>query len=135
MRVSDMEKVGIEGLKLTALQTPGHTSESYSFLMDDRVFSGNTLLIRGTGRTDFQNDDLCDQYRSLFERLFKLPEQTLVYPAHDFKRDTVTTFGKEKAQNPRLRVGICGLSSSRLGKRQARTEHHPESSIGRRWAK
>ncbi len=104
MRVSDNERLTIEGLALTALYTPGHTSESYSFLMDDRVFTGDTLLIRGTGRTDFQNGDPYDQYESLFGRLLKLPEQTMVYPAHDYKGDTVSTIGEEKAFNPRLQA-------------------------------
>ncbi|CTQ55917.1 putative polyketide biosynthesis zinc-dependent hydrolase BaeB [Roseibium album] len=104
MRVSDNEKLTIEGLSLTALHTPGHTSESYSFLMDDRVFTGDTLLIRGTGRTDFQNGDPYDQYHSLFERLLKLPENTFVYPGHDYKGDTVSTIAEEKAFNPRLNV-------------------------------
>jgi len=104
MRVSDNEKLRIEGLSLTALYTPGHTSESYSFLMDDRVFTGDTLLIRGTGRTDFQNGDPYDQYHSLFDRLLKLPDQTLVFPAHDYKGDTVSTIGEERTFNPRLQV-------------------------------
>lgn len=104
MRVSDNEKLTIEGLSLTALHTPGHTSESYSFMMDDRVFTGDTLLIRGTGRTDFQNGDPYDQYHSIFERLLKLPEQTFVFPGHDYKGDTVSTIGEERAYNPRLRV-------------------------------
>jgi glyoxylase-like metal-dependent hydrolase (beta-lactamase superfamily II)/rhodanese-related sulfurtransferase len=104
LRVSDGEAVTIEGLALTALHTPGHTSESYSFLMDDRVFTGDTLLIRGTGRTDFQNGDPYEQYHSLFDRLLKLPEATLVFPAHDYKGDTVSTIGEEKAFNPRLQV-------------------------------
>ena len=104
LKVRDSEAVTIEGLRLTALHTPGHTSESYSFLMDDRVFTGDTLLIRGTGRTDFQNGDPYDQYHSLFDRLLKLPETTLVYPAHDYKGDTVSTIGEEKAFNPRLQV-------------------------------
>ena len=104
MRVADNDKLTIEGLSLTALHTPGHTSESYSFLMDDRVFTGDTLLIRGTGRTDFQNGDPYDQYHSLFERLLKLPAQTMVYPGHDYKGDTVSTVGEEKAFNPRLQV-------------------------------
>ncbi len=104
MRVRDNEKLSIEGLTLTALHTPGHTSESYSFLMDDRVFTGDTLLIRGTGRTDFQNGDPYDQYHSLFERLLKLPEHTFVYPGHDYKGDTVSTIGEERAFNPRLNV-------------------------------
>ncbi len=104
MHVSDNERVRIEGLSLTAMHTPGHTSESYSFLMDDRVFTGDTLLIRGTGRTDFQNGDPYDQYHSLFDRLLKLPEQTLVYPGHDYKGDRVSTISEEKAFNPRLMV-------------------------------
>ena len=104
LRVSDSDPLTIEGLKLTALHTPGHTSESYSFLMDDRVFTGDTLLIRGTGRTDFQNGDPYDQYHSLFDRLLKLPDQTLVYPAHDYKGDTVSTIHEEKLHNPRLQV-------------------------------
>lgn len=104
MRISDNEKVTIEGLSLTALHTPGHTAESYSFLMDDRVFTGDTLLIRGTGRTDFQNGDPYDQYHSLFERLLKLPENTFVFPGHDYKGDTVSTIAEEKAFNPRLNV-------------------------------
>ena len=104
MRVSDNERLNIEGISLTALHTPGHTSESYSFLMDDRVFTGDTLLIRGTGRTDFQNGDPYDQYHSLFERLLKLPENTFVFPGHDYKGDTVSTIGEERAFNPRLNV-------------------------------
>jgi glyoxylase-like metal-dependent hydrolase (beta-lactamase superfamily II)/rhodanese-related sulfurtransferase len=104
LRVRDSEAVTIEGISLTALHTPGHTSESYSFLMDDRVFTGDTLLIRGTGRTDFQNGDPYEQYHSLFDRLLKLPEATFVYPAHDYKGDTVSTIGEEKAFNPRLQV-------------------------------
>lgn len=104
MHVSDNEKINIEGITLKALHTPGHTSESYSFLMDDRVFTGDTLLIRGTGRCDFQNGDPYEQYHSLFERLLKLPDQTMVYPAHDYKGDTVSTIGEEKMFNPRLKV-------------------------------
>jgi sulfur dioxygenase len=72
--------------------------------MADRVFTGDTLLIRGTGRTDFQNGDPRAQYDSLFGRLLKLPDETMVYPAHDYKGDTVSTIGEEKAFNPRLQV-------------------------------
>ncbi|MEH6740970.1 MAG: MBL fold metallo-hydrolase [Sulfitobacter sp.] len=104
MRVRDNDPLTIEGLTLTALYTPGHTSESYSFLMDDRVFTGDTLLIRGTGRTDFQNGDPYAQYHSLFERLLKLPENTMVYPGHDYKGDTVSTIAEERHNNPRLQV-------------------------------
>jgi glyoxylase-like metal-dependent hydrolase (beta-lactamase superfamily II)/rhodanese-related sulfurtransferase len=104
MRVSDGDKVTIEGLCLDVMYTPGHTDDSYSYLMGDRVFTGDTLLIRGTGRTDFQNGSSRAQYESIFNRLLKLPEETLVYPAHDYKGDTVSTIGEEKRYNPRLQV-------------------------------
>jgi sulfur dioxygenase len=104
MRVTEGDKVTIEGLALDVLYTPGHTDDSYSFLFRDRVFTGDTLLIRGTGRTDFQNGSARDQYDSLFNKLLKLPEETLVYPAHDYKGDTVSTIGEEKRCNPRLQV-------------------------------
>ena len=104
IRVGDGDRVGIEGLSLEALYTPGHTDDSYSFIMKDRVFTGDTLLIRGTGRTDFQNGNPRAQFDSLFGRLLKLPEETLVYPAHDYKGDTVSTIGEERAFNPRLQV-------------------------------
>jgi glyoxylase-like metal-dependent hydrolase (beta-lactamase superfamily II)/rhodanese-related sulfurtransferase len=104
IRVADGDAVDIEGLSLEALYTPGHTDDSYSYIMGDRVFTGDTLLIRGTGRTDFQNGDARAQYESLFDRLLRLPHETLVYPAHDYKGDTVSTIGEEKAFNPRLQV-------------------------------
>ena len=104
MKVSDNEEIKIENIKLKALFTPGHTSESFSFLMNDRVFTGDTLLIKGTGRTDFQNGNAKDSYQSIFNVLLKLPEETLVYPAHDYKGETVSTIGEEKMFNPRLQV-------------------------------
>jgi glyoxylase-like metal-dependent hydrolase (beta-lactamase superfamily II)/rhodanese-related sulfurtransferase len=104
MRVSDGDKVMIEGVKLDVMYTPGHTDDSYSYLMGDRVFTGDTLLIRGTGRTDFQNGSARAQYDSLFGRLLKLPDETMVFPAHDYKGDTVSTIGEEKRYNPRLQV-------------------------------
>ena len=104
MRVSDGDKVMIEGLSLDVMYTPGHTDDSYSYLMGDRVFTGDTLLIRGTGRTDFQNGSARAQYDSIFNRLLKLPEETMVFPAHDYKGDTVSTIGEEKRYNPRLQV-------------------------------
>lgn len=104
MRVSDGDRVSIEGLTLEARYTPGHTDDSFSFVMDDRVFTGDTLLIRGTGRTDFQNGDPVAQYHSLFDVLLKLPDRMLVYPAHDYKGDTVSTIAEERAFNPRLQV-------------------------------
>jgi rhodanese-related sulfurtransferase len=104
MRLSDGDKLGIEGLSLDVIYTPGHTDDSYSFILPDRVFTGDTLLIRGTGRTDFQNGDPRQQYESIFGRLLKLPNETLIYPAHDYKGETVSTIGEEKAFNPRLQV-------------------------------
>src|SRR3984885_2225523 len=105
MRVADGDKVTIEGLCLDVMYTPGHTDDSYSYLMGDRVFTGDTLLIRGTGRTDFQNGSARAQYESIFNRLLKLPDETMVFPAHDYKGDTVSTIGEEKRYNPRLQVG------------------------------
>src|ERR1700755_1534284 len=104
MRVADGDKVTIEGLSLDVMYTPGHTDDSYSYLMGDRVFTGDTLLIRGTGRTDFQNGSSRAQYDSIFNRLLKLPAEKLVFPAHDYKGDTVSTIGEEKRHNPRLQV-------------------------------
>ncbi|MFS8115729.1 MBL fold metallo-hydrolase [Rhizobium jaguaris] len=104
MRVTEGDRVSIEGLSLDVLYTPGHTDDSYSFLMGGRVFTGDTLLIRGTGRTDFQNGNPLQQYDSIFNKLLKLPDETLVYPAHDYKGDTVSTIGEERLFNPRLRV-------------------------------
>ena len=103
MRIGEGDRLAIEGVKLDVLYTPGHTDDSYSFTMADRVFTGDTLLIRGTGRTDFQNGDSRAQYNSL-QRLLNLPEETLVFPAHDYKGDTVSTIGEEKRCNPRLQV-------------------------------
>jgi glyoxylase-like metal-dependent hydrolase (beta-lactamase superfamily II)/rhodanese-related sulfurtransferase len=103
MRVADGDRLHVEGLGLDVLYTPGHTDDSYSFVLGDRVFTGDTLLIRGTGRTDFQNGDARQQYESL-QRLLRLPDETMVFPAHDYKGDTVSTIGEEKQFNPRLRV-------------------------------
>jgi len=104
MRLADGDKLAIEGLALDVIYTPGHTDDSYSFILPDRVFTGDTLLIRGTGRTDFQNGDPRQQYESIFGRLLRLPDETLIFPAHDYKGETVSTIGEEKAFNPRLQV-------------------------------
>ena len=104
MRLAEGDKLSIEGVSMDVLYTPGHTDDSYSFLMNDRVFTGDTLLIRGTGRTDFQNGDARMQYDSLFGKLLRLPDETFVFPAHDYKGDTVSTIGEEKRYNPRLQV-------------------------------
>ena len=104
IKVKDDEYINLDNLKIRAIYTPGHTSDSYSFLMDNYLFSGDTLLINGTGRTDFQNGNAIDAYNSIFNKLLKLPEETLLYPAHDYKGEKVSTIGKEKKQNPRLQV-------------------------------
>ena len=104
IRVKDNEKIKIENIELTSMYTPGHTDCSYSFLMNDRVFTGDTLLINGTGRTDFQSGSAYDAYDSLFNKLLKLPEKTLVYPAHDYNKKKYSTIENEKNNNPRLQV-------------------------------
>lgn len=102
--VSDGEIIRIGALSIKAIHTPGHTDDSYSFVMDDRVFTGDTLLIRGTGRTDFQHGDAREQYDSIFNKLLMLPDETLVYPGHDYKGFSVSTIGEERRHNPRLQV-------------------------------
>ena len=104
IKVKDDEYIKLEDLKIRAMYTPGHTSDSYSFLMNNYLFSGDTLLINGTGRTDFQNGNSKEAYNSIFNKLLKLPEDTFLYPAHDYKGEKVSTIGKEKKQNPRLQV-------------------------------
>ena len=104
IKVKDNEYIKLDNLKIRAMYTPGHTSDSYSFLMDNHLFSGDTLLINGTGRTDFQNGNARDAYNSIFNKLLKLPEETFLYPAHDYKGEKVSTIGKEKKLNPRLQV-------------------------------
>tara|TARA_B100001248_G_scaffold217592_1_gene172747 strand:+ start:666 stop:1346 length:681 start_codon:yes stop_codon:yes gene_type:complete len=104
IKVKDDEYINLDNLKIRAMYTPGHTSDSYCFLMDNQLFSGDTLLINGTGRTDFQNGSAIAAYNSIFNKLLKLPEDTLLYPAHDYKGEKVSTIGKEKKQNPRLQV-------------------------------
>ena len=104
IKVKDNEKIKIDNIELTSMYTPGHTDCSYSFLTKDRIFTGDTLLINGTGRTDFQNGSPIDQYHSLFDRILKLPEKIFVYPAHDYKGNKVSTIGEQKRNNPRLKV-------------------------------
>ena len=104
IKVKNNELIKIDGLKIKSLYTPGHTSDSYSFLLDNYLFSGDTLLINGTGRTDFQNGNPKDAYNSLFNNILKLPEETLVYPGHDYNGKFSSTIGNEKKFNPRLQV-------------------------------
>jgi len=104
IKVKDNEIIYVDKLEIKVIYTPGHTKDSYSFLMNDYLFSGDTLLINGTGRTDFQGGNSEDSYNSIFNRLLKLPEETLLYPAHDYNDQKVSTIGKEKKFNPRLQV-------------------------------
>ena len=104
IKVKDNEIIDIDNLKIRSMYTPGHTSDSYSFLLDNYLFTGDTLLINGTGRTDFQNGSSKDAYNSLFNNLLKLPEETLVYPGHDYNGKFSSTIGNEKKFNPRLQV-------------------------------
>ena len=104
LKVKDEEIIKLDQIEIKALYTPGHTSDSFSFLMNDCLFSGDTLLINGTGRTDFQNGSAKDAYNSIFNKLLKLPEKTLLYPAHDYNGEKVSSIGKEKKFNPRLQV-------------------------------
>ena len=104
IKVKDEEIIKLDQLEIKALHTPGHTSDSYSFLMDNHLFSGDTLLINGTGRTDFQNGSAKDAYNSIFNRLLVLPEETLLYPAHDYNGKKVSSIGNEKKFNPRLQI-------------------------------
>ncbi len=104
IKVKDGEVIDIDSLKIKSIYTPGHTSDSYSFLLDNYLFTGDTLLINGTGRTDFQNGSSKDAYNSLFNKLLKLPEETIVYPGHDYNGKSSSTIGNEKKFNPRLQV-------------------------------
>ena len=104
IKVKDEEIIKLDQLEIKALHTPGHTSDSFSFLMNNCLFSGDTLLINGTGRTDFQNGCAKDAYNSIFNRLLKLPEKTILYPGHDYNGEKKSTIGNEKKFNPRLQV-------------------------------
>ncbi len=104
IKLKDSENINIENIELKAIYTPGHTDCSYCYVMNDRVFTGDTLLINGTGRTDFQSGSPYDAYESLFNKLLKLPEKTLVYPAHDYNGKKNSTIENEKNNNPRLQV-------------------------------
>jgi sulfur dioxygenase len=93
-------KVGT--VELQPLHTPGHTAGHFSYLAEGRLFSGDALLIEGCGRTDFQNGDADALYESVTQKLFTLPDETLVYPAHDYQDRCVSSIGQEKRRNPRL---------------------------------
>lgn len=104
IEVKDREIIKIGNLKMIALFTPGHTCDSYSFKLEDRVFTGDTLLISGSGRTDLEGGDPYKSYDSIFNILLKLKDDTLVFPAHDYNGKKFSTIKKEKLYNPRLQV-------------------------------
>ena len=100
--VEDGDTVEIGDLKIRVLYTPGHTPDSISLHVEDRVFTGDVLLIGGTGRADFAGGDSARQFDSITQKLFTLPDETLVYPAHDYRGNTHSTIGQEKRTNPRV---------------------------------
>lgn len=105
-RVADGETLNADGIALRAVFTPGHTNESFSFVLEGQyapvVFTGDVLLIRGSGRTDFQGGDARASWNSIVNKLFRLPDETTVYPAHDYKGWTASSIGEERRHNPRL---------------------------------
>ncbi len=131
IKVKDEEIIKLDHLKIRALYTPGHTSDSYCFLMDNYLFSGDTLLINGTGRTDFQNGSSKDSYNSIFNKLLKLPDETLLYPAHDYKGEKVSTIGKEKNQNPRLQVNSVDEYINIMNKLKLKKPAEIETNVSR----
>jgi len=131
IKVKDDEYINLDNLKIRAMYTPGHTSDSYSFLMDNYLFSGDTLLINGTGRTDFQNGNAKDAYNSIFNKLLKLPEETLLYPAHDYKGEKVSSIGKEKRLNPRLQVSSVDEYMDRMNNLNLKKPTEIEANVSR----
>jgi glyoxylase-like metal-dependent hydrolase (beta-lactamase superfamily II) len=107
--VREGEPIRVGGLSLRPLYTPGHTDDHHSYFLEEvgmaRVFTGDALLIDGCGRTDFQNGDSATLYRSVHEKLFTLPDDTLVYPGHDYQQRRVSSIGQERERNPRLGGG------------------------------
>ena len=105
IRIEEGKPFKVGSVLLQPLHTPGHTSGHFSYRSDDKIFTGDTLLIEGCGRTDFQNGDAETLYKSVNEKLFSLPDETLVYPAHDYKDRCVSSVAQEKKRNPRLGQG------------------------------
>jgi glyoxylase-like metal-dependent hydrolase (beta-lactamase superfamily II) len=109
LAVREGEAIAIGELRLEPLYTPGHTNDHHAYLLRDgdgaRVFTGDALMIDGCGRTDFQNGDAATLYRSVHDKLFALPDETLVYPGHDYQQRRVSSIGQERARNPRLGGG------------------------------
>lgn len=104
--LKDGDQIPIGAMKIRVLHTPGHTDSDVSYLIAGMVFTGNALLIRGCGRTDFHSSDAGTLYDSITERLFRLPDDTIIYPGHDYEGRSYSTVGEEKAYNPRVGNGI-----------------------------
>lgn len=104
--IREGEHIDLDGIRLQALYTPGHTDESFSFVLNparpEAVFTGDVLLIRGSGRTDFQGGSAQKSYDSIVNKLFRLPDDTTVYPGHDYKGWMSSSVGEERRSNPRL---------------------------------
>ena len=112
--IEDGRPFQVGSLQFMPLHTPGHTDSHFAYRIGDRVLTGDALLIDGCGRTDFQNGDAPTLYRSICEKLFALPDDTLVYPAHDYQQRRVSTIGQEKARNPRVGAGRSVEEFSRI---------------------
>src|ERR1044071_2897960 len=102
VHVDDGERINVGDLELQVLYTPGHTPDGMSLYVGDRVLTGDTLLIRGTGRCDFAGGDASEQFDSITQKLFRLPDSTLIFPAHDYRGNTQSTVGEEKLSTPRI---------------------------------
>ena len=100
--MEDSTPLQIGGVRLDPMHTPGHTDNHFAVVAGDRVFTGDALLIDGCGRTDFQSGDSCALYKSVRGKLFGLPAETLVYPAHDYQGRWVSSIAQERQRNPRL---------------------------------
>ena len=100
--IEEGKPFSVGSVVLHPLHTPGHTDGHFAYLFNDRVFTGDALLIEGCGRTDFQNGDADALYKSVHGKLFTLPDETLVYPAHDYQQRFVSSIAQEKRRNPRL---------------------------------
>jgi sulfur dioxygenase len=107
IKVADSDILPFDDLIIKVIYTPGHTIESCCFLINDKLFTGDTLLINACGRTDFQNGSSELLYDSIFKKILILPEETLIYPAHDYNNRTVSTVMEEVMNNPRLQVKSC----------------------------
>ncbi len=103
VHVDEGDELKVGNIVMQVLYTPGHTPDGISLALNDRVLTGDTLMIKGTGRTDFAGGNPAEEYDSIIEKLFTLPDETLVFPAHDYRGNTQSTIGEEKLENPRIK--------------------------------